>query len=81
MLTNVFEKFVKVSISELGINPLYSVSLPGYTWQCGLKYNDIKLQTPQEKDMILLVENNIRGGICSVLGDRYVKLDDYKKTL
>ena len=29
LLTCVFEKFIKVSIIEFGINPLYCVSLPG----------------------------------------------------
>ena len=38
LLACVFEKFIKVSVGEFGINPLYCVSLPGYTWQCGLKY-------------------------------------------
>ena len=38
LLTCVFDKFLKVSINEFEINPLYCVSLPGYTWQCGLKY-------------------------------------------
>ena len=37
LLACVFEKFIKVSVNEFGINPLYCVSLPGYTWQCGLK--------------------------------------------
>ena len=81
LLADVFEKFIKVSIKEFGINPLYSVSLPGYTWQCGLKYTNVKLDTFQGKDMILLLENNIRGGISSVMGDRYVKSDDHKKIL
>ena len=31
--------------------------------------------------MILLLENNIRGGISSVIGDRYIKSDDNKKIL
>ena len=31
--------------------------------------------------MILLVANNIRGGISYVMGDRYVKSDDNKKVL
>ena len=31
--------------------------------------------------MILLLENNIRGGISSVMGDRYVKSSDTKKIL
>ena len=75
LLACVFEKFIKVSLNEFGINPLYCVSLPGYTWQCGLKYTGISLQTLQDKDMILLLENNIRVGISSVMGNRYVKSD------
>ena len=81
LLACVFEKFIKVSINEFKINPLYCVSLPGYTWQCGLKYAGINLQTLQDKDMILLLENNISGGISSVMGDRYIKSDDNKKIL
>ena len=81
LLACVFEKFIKVSINEFKINPLYCVSLPGYTWQCGLKYTGMNLQTLQDKDMILLLENNIRGGISSVMGDRYIKSDKNKKIL
>ena len=81
LLACVFEKFIKVSQNEFGISPLYFDSLPGYTWECGLKYTNIKLQTLQDKDMILLLENNIRGGISGVFGDRYVKSDDNKKII
>ena len=45
LLADVVEKFVKVSFEEYGINPLYSVSLPSYTYQCALKYTNMKLQT------------------------------------
>ena len=76
-----FEKFIKVSVNEFDINPLYCVSLPGYTWQCGLKKTGINLPTLQDKDMILLLENNIRGGVSPVMGDRYIKSDDKKKIL
>ena len=81
LLACVFEKFIKISVEEYKINPLYFVSLPGYTWQCGLKYTGINLQTLQDKDMILLLENNIRGGISSVMGDRYIKSKGNKKIL
>ena len=43
-LTRVFQKFIKVSVNEFGINCLYCVSLPGFTWQGGLKYTGINLQ-------------------------------------
>ena len=81
LLADVSEKFVKVSTKEYGINPLYCVSLPGYTYQCALIYTDIKLQTIQDKDLILLLEQNIRGGISSVMGDRYVESDEDKSIL
>ena len=81
LLACVFEKFIKVSINEFDINPLYCVSLPGYTWQSGLKQTGINLQTLQDKDMILLLENIILGGISSVMGNRYIKSDENKKIL
>ena len=46
-----------------------------------MKYTDIKLQTLQDKDMILLIENKRRGGISYVMGDRYVKSDENKKLI
>ena len=70
---------MKVSVNEFVINPLYCVSLPRYTWQFALKYTGINLQTFPDKDMILLSENIIRGGIYSIMGDRYVKSDENEK--
>ena len=81
LLACVSEKIIKVSVNEFEINPLYCVSLPGYTWECGLKYTGVNLQTLQDKDLILTLENNIGGGISSVMGDRYVESDENKKIL
>ena len=81
LLADIIEKFVKAFFEEYGVNPLFCVSLPSYTYQCALKYSDIKLQTLQDKDLILLIENNIRGGISSVMCDKYVKSDETKKIL
>ena len=67
-----FEKLKKVSFNEFAINRLYCVSLPNYTWQCGLKYTGNNLQTFQDKDLILTLESIIRVGKSSVMGDRYV---------
>ena len=55
LLTCVFEKFIKAMQDVFEINPLYFVSLPGYTWACGLKYTNIKLQTLQDEDMIFII--------------------------
>ena len=40
-----------------------------------------KLQTLQVKDMILLLENIIRGGTGCIMGDRYVNSDENKRKL
>ena len=39
-LADVIWKLIKASIKEFDINPLYCISLPDYTWQCGLIYTD-----------------------------------------
>ena len=81
LLSCVFQIFLKVSINEFRINPLYCVSLPAYTWQCGVKYTGINLQTLHDRDLILTLENNVCGGISSVMGDKYVKSDENKKVV
>ena len=81
LLTCVFEKFIKASVKGFCIIPLYRVSLPGYTWRCGLNFTGINLQTLQDRDLILTLENKIRGGRSSVVGDRHVESDENKKTI
>ena len=55
ILACVFEKIIKVSDNDFGINPLYCVSFSSFTWQCVLKYTGTILKTLQDKDMILLL--------------------------
>ena len=81
LLTCVFEKFTKVSINEFDISLLFSVSLRRYNWRCGWNYTAIGLQTPKDKDMILLFEKFNRGGLSSVMGDIYAKSDNSKKIM
>ena len=57
------------------------MSIPGYTWQCTKKYTNNISQTLQDKDLILTLENNTRGGIGSIMGDRCLKSNDNKKIL
>ena len=81
LLTCVFEKIIKVLVNKFGNNLLFYVSLPGYTCESGLKYTGINLQTLQDKILILTFENNKRGWISAVMGDRYVISDETKKIL
>ena len=81
LLADVFENFVESSTREYKINPLYSYSLPGYTWKAGLKLTNKKLDLIKDEDLLLLLENNIRGGISSVIGDRFVESNENKQIL
>ena len=65
-LADVFENFVESSTREYKINHVYSYSLPGNTWKAGIKLTKIKLDFLKDKDLLLLLENNIRGGISNV---------------
>ena len=80
-LADVFENFVEKATFKYSINPLYSYSLPGYTWKAGLKITKIKLDSIKDKELLLLLENNIRGGNSSVMGPRYNESDETTKRL
>ena len=72
LLADVFEKLLQHLLKNMEVI-LYIVWVYLFTWQCGMKYTDIKIQTLHDKGSILTLENTIRGGISSVLVDRYVK--------
>ena len=72
-------KDIKVPNNEIVINPLYCVSLPSYTYPCGLENTDNKLQTLHDKDMIPLLEKKFLGDIRNVMGSRNVKPDGNKR--
>ena len=80
LLAVIFEIFMKVSKKKFGINTLLCVSLPGYTWEFGLKFTNFKLEALQDKEIILTLENNTRGFISSVIGDRYVNSHRKKRS-
>ena len=55
-----------------GIVRAYFLSAPGLAWQAALARIKVKLYLLTEIDMLLMVENSIRGGICRAI-HRYVK--------
>ena len=71
LLADIFEKFIKVSLTEFGINPLYHISLPGTTWSNGLRYTKAELELIKNVDLFQMFEHGIRGGISGVFRDRF----------
>ena len=46
------------------IDPVKCLSVPGLAWQAALKKTEVKLELLTDIDMLLMVENGIRGRIC-----------------
>ena len=65
-------EYVKLSKKEFKLNPLHYVSLPGYSFDCWLMSSGVILDTLQDKQMLDDFVGAKRGGICGIMGDRYI---------
>ena len=64
LLADVFENFRNMCIKVYELDPAHFLSLPGLAWQACLKKTNIKLELLTDYDMLLMVEEGVRGGIC-----------------
>ena len=64
LLTDVFENFRNTCLKVYELDPTHFLSLPGLAWQACLKKTNIKLELLTDYDMLLMVKEGIRGGIC-----------------
>ena len=64
LLADVFENFRDMCLEEYELDPAHFLSLPGLAWQACLKKTNVELELLTDYDMLLMVEEGIRGGIC-----------------
>ena len=74
LLADVFENFRDMCIKVYELDPAHFVSLPGLAWQACLKKTNIELELLTDFDMLLMVEEGIRGRICHSI-HQYAKAD------
>ena len=75
LLANVFENFRKACIKTYELDPAHFISLPGLAWQACLKKTGVDLEFLTDYDMLLMIEEDIRGGICHAV-HRYAKANN-----
>ena len=83
LLADVFENFRKMCLKIYELDPVKRISAPGLTWKSALKKTEVKLELLTDIDALLIVEREIRGGICHAI-HRYAKannnyMNDYDK--
>ena len=67
--------FRDMCVKEHELDPGHFLSLPGLAWQACLKKTNIELELLTDYDMLLMVEEGIRGGICHSI-HRYAKANN-----
>ena len=75
LLADVFKNSRDMCLKEYELYPAHFLSLPGLAWQACLKKTNIKLELLTDYDMLLMVEERIRGGICHSI-HRYAKANN-----
>ena len=75
LLADIFENFRQSCLKNYELDPAHFVSLPGLAWQAYLKKTNVGLELLTDCDILLMVEEGIRGGICHAM-QRYAKANN-----
>ena len=75
LLVDAFENFRNMCIDVYELDPAHFLSAPGLAWQACLKKSGVELELITDFDMLLMVEEGIRGGMCHAI-HRYAKANN-----
>ena len=75
LLADEFKNFRNKCLEVYESDPAHFLSLPGLAWQACLKKPNIKLELLTDYDMLLMLDQGIRGGICHLI-HRYAKANN-----
>ena len=75
LLADVFQNSRDMCIKDYELDPAHFLSLPGLAWQACLRKTNIELELLTDYDMLLMVEEGIRGGISHSI-HRYAKANN-----
>ena len=75
LLEDVFENFRTVCKNNYGLDPTWYYTSPGLSWDALLKTTKVELELLTDIDMLLMIENGIRGEV-STITKRHAKANN-----
>lgn len=71
------ENFRDLCMSTYNLDPVYYYTAPGFTFDAMLRYTGVSLELLTDYDMVLFVEQGIRGGLVQA-SERYCRANNTK---
>jgi len=75
LLADVFENFREVCLKNCELDPCWYYSAPGLAWDACSKSTEVQLELLSDPDMLLMIEQGIRGGV-SMISTRYSRANN-----
>jgi len=77
LLADVMENFRDLCMSTYNLDPVYYYTAPGFTFDAMLRYTGVSLELLTDYDMVLFMEQGIRGGLVQA-SERYCRANNPK---